>query len=48
MKVMKTNKKNQSKKTKINMYAWGQKNKKLFAGILCIILVLGMIIGLLQ
>lgn len=51
MRKMKRN--NQSKRTKkqkkqVNIYAWGQKNKKVFAGIICIILVAGLLAGLLQ
>lgn len=36
------------KKKQVNMYAWGQKNKKKLAGIICIILVVGLLAGLLQ
>lgn len=36
------------KKKQVNIYAWGQKYKKVFAGIICIILVIGMLAGLLQ
>lgn len=48
---MKKNK--QAKQTKrpkktFNMYEWGQKNKKKFAGIICIILVIGLLAGLVQ
>lgn len=47
---MKTNSRKQKrhKKQKFNMYAWGQKNKKTFAAVICAVLVLGLIIGLVQ
>lgn len=49
---MKKNKKavNKTKKPKSSMamYVWSQKNKKLFAGTICIIIALGMVLGLLQ
>lgn len=41
-------KNSKSRRRKINMYQWGQKNKKVFASIVCIILVIGMLAGLLQ
>lgn len=51
MKIMKKDKhlkQVKRKKKQINIYAWGQKNKKVFAGIICIILIIGMLAGLLQ
>ena len=32
----------------INMYAWGQKNRKVFATIICFMLVLGLLVSLIQ
>ncbi len=39
-----------SKKSKqpFNMFAWGQKNQKKFAGIMCIILAVALLVSLLQ
>lgn len=37
-----------SQKPALNIYAWGHKNKKIFAGIICIILVIGLLASLLQ
>ncbi len=51
MKKMKSNKYSKAKKAQrkpVNIYAWGQKNKKTFAGVICIILVIGLLVGLLQ
>lgn len=51
MKIMKKSKHTKQvkgKKKQLNMYEWGQKNKKMFAGIICIILVIGLLAGLLQ
>lgn len=48
---MKKNKSHKGKKKvnqQFNIYAWTQKNKKLFASIICIILVIGLLAGLLQ
>ena len=36
--------KNQS----FNMYAWGKKNRKVFATIICFMLVLGLLVSLIQ
>lgn len=47
MKKNRHSKQVKGKKKKVNMYAWGQQNKKIFAGIICIILVLGLLAGLL-
>ena len=35
-------------KQPFNMYAWGQKNKKLFASIISLILVVGLLLSLVQ
>ncbi|MBU3804115.1 MAG: hypothetical protein H9872_05080 [Candidatus Cellulosilyticum pullistercoris] len=48
MKKNKHSKQIQRKKKKLNMYEWVQKNKKVFSGIICIILVIGLLAGLLQ
>lgn len=48
MKKSKRIKQVKGKKKQFNMYEWGQKNKKMFAGIICIILVIGLLAGLLQ
>lgn len=50
MKKMKTNRQKQKKRNKqsLNIYAWGQKNKKVFAAIICLVLVLGLVISLVQ
>lgn len=51
MKKMKNNKQKKNtkkRKQKFNMYVWGQKNKKVFASIICCILVLGMLVSLIQ
>lgn len=48
MKKIKRTKQVKGKKKQFNMYEWGQKNKKMFAGIICIILVVGLLAGLLQ
>lgn len=48
MKIMINNKRTHQKKPKFNMYSWGQKNKKFFASIICIILVLGLLASLIQ
>lgn len=48
MKMSKHTKKVKGTKKQINIYAWGQKNKKVFAGIICGILVIGLLAGLLQ
>lgn len=48
MKNTKHSKQKQNKKRKMNMYMWGQKNKKTFASIICLILVLGLLASLLQ
>lgn len=45
---MKKNKKSSKKKSNTNIYVWAQKNKKTFAGVICAIIVLGMLAGLLQ
>ena len=45
---MKKSKKNSRKKSKTNIYVWGQKNKRIFAGVICTIIVLGMLVSLLQ
>lgn len=36
------------KKHQFNMYAWGAKNRKAFAAIICFILVLGLLASLVQ
>jgi len=36
------------KKQSFNMYVWGQKNQKVFAAIICFVLVLGLLAGLVQ
>ncbi len=41
-------KKNKKQKQPFNMFEWGQKYKKAFAGVICIILVITMILGILQ
>lgn len=43
-------KKNKTKKQKqpFNMFEWGQKYKKTFAGVICLFLVITMILGILQ
>ncbi len=38
----------QKKKQSFNMYAWMNKNKKSFAGAICILLVLAMVIGIMM
>lgn len=48
MKKNKHAKQTKRPKEPFNMYEWGQKNKKRFAGIICIILVIGLLAGLLQ
>ena len=50
MRKMKTNHQKQKKykKQSFNMFAWGQKNKKFFAAIICLILVLGLVVSLVQ
>lgn len=48
MKKNRHSKQVKGKKKEVNMYAWGQKNKKILAGIICIILVVGLLAGLLQ
>jgi len=48
MKQSKHSKQVKGKKKQVNIYAWGQKNKKIFAGIICGILVIGLLAGLLQ
>lgn len=45
---MKKDKKTRKKKSSINMYVWMQRHKKAFAGTICILIVLGMLVGLLQ
>ena len=35
-------------KQPFNMYAWGQKNKKLFASVICFMVVLGLLVSLVQ
>ena len=45
---MKQSKKKSKARRKMNIYAWTQKNKKVFAGTICIVIVLGMLVGLLQ
>ena len=45
---MKTNRQKNHKKQSFNMFAWGQKNKKFFAAIICVILVLGLVVSLVQ
>ena len=36
------------KRRQFNMYAWSQKNKKVFAAIICFVLVLGLLASLVQ
>lgn len=51
MKKMKNSnrvKQKQHKKRKFNMYAWGAKNRKVFAAIICFVLVLGLLASLVQ
>ena len=45
---MKKGKKISKRKSKTNIYAWGQKNKRIFAGVICTLIVLGMLVSLLQ
>lgn len=44
---MKTNRQKHNKQS-FNMFAWGQKNRKIFAAIICLVLVLGLVISLIQ
>lgn len=52
MKIMKKiNNHSKSKhhnKQPFNMYAWAQKKQKLFASIICLVLVLGLLVSLVQ
>ena len=48
MKSNKHSKQKHHKYQKFNMYAWGQKNKKVFAAIICFMLVLGLLASLIQ
>lgn len=36
------------KKQPFNMYSWGQRNKKIFASIICFVVVLGLLVSLVQ
>ena len=48
MKNNRHSKQKRHKKQKFNMYMWGQKNKKIFAAIICFVLVLGLLASLIQ
>ena len=40
--------KNKKQKQSLNMFEWGQKYKKTFAGAICVILAVSMILSILQ
>lgn len=43
---MKKKNSHKNKKEPVNMYAWMQKHQKAFAGVICFILILGLVAGL--